>query len=125
MEPKQALLVDNSTQTRDIITKILIDAGYSVKFALNGKEGLTKLYNKNNFFDLVITEVNLPGTGGLNLIRMTRNELRHKKIPIIAMADNFEKQRVEECVKAGATDLLLKPFEPADLKKVIRLCSPP
>lgn len=120
---KQALLVDDSVTTREIVTEILVYSGYKVKIALDGREGLVDLYNRKNLFDLVIAEINIPGTHGPDFIKMTRNEWRHKKTPIIAIADQFEKSSLEACVTAGATDFLLKPFKPSDLMKILKLCS--
>ena len=125
MDSKYALLVDAFNQTGDCICKILNDAGYKVKVALNEKEGLFKLYNKKNFFDLVIANVNIPDSQSINFIKMTRNEARHKNIPIIAITSEFTESCIDACIEAGATDLLKNPFESADFKKVIKLLTPP
>jgi len=124
MESKHALLVDAFGQASDFMTEILNDAGYNVKVTLTEKEALFELFKKENFFDLIITHVDLPGSHSINFIKMTRNEARHKKTPIIAVTNEFTKSGVEACIEAGATDLLINPFDSSDLKKVIRLCAP-
>ena len=68
-------------------------------------------------FDLVLTDWNMPGLSGLEVIQEIR--AKDKDIPIVMVTTEAEKSRVVEAIQAGVTDYLVKPFTAETLREKI------
>ena len=99
------LVIDDSDTVRDLLGGLLEDAGYEVRAACDGREGL--LVHRKELFDLVITDVQMPGKSGSDVIKQIRSSCRGARI--IAMSD-YGGELVSRIVKCGADHVLLKPF---------------
>jgi DNA-binding response OmpR family regulator len=86
--------------------------GYQVEVANDGRSASEKI--KNDEYDLIITDLLMPFTGGLELINMTRNDL-NKTTPIIVLSKVGNEETIIEAFKLGADDYLTKPFSPNEL----------
>jgi DNA-binding response OmpR family regulator len=86
--------------------------GYEVEVANDGRIASEKI--KNGDFDLIITDLLMPFTGGLELINIIRNELQ-KNTPIIVLSKVGNEETIIEAFKLGADDYLTKPFSPNEL----------
>ncbi len=117
---KNILIIDDSSPTRNLVSKILNSAGYLVIGAIDGNDGLMKLNDFANNFQLIITDLNMPNTDGVDFIKMARHNIRHKTTPILVMTTDFRQDKKDKCLQAGATDFIMKPFGPAELIKKVR-----
>ncbi len=86
--------------------------GYEVVIANDGRNASEKI--KGDDYDLIITDLLMPFTGGLELINMIRNELK-KTTPIIVLSKVGNEETIIEAFKLGADDYLTKPFSPNEL----------
>ncbi len=86
--------------------------GYEVDNANDGKVASDKL--KEQEYDLVITDLLMPFTGGLEIINLIRNELK-KETPVIVLSKVGNEETIIEAFKLGADDYLTKPFSPNEL----------
>ena len=86
--------------------------GYTVEVANDGREAAEKI--KSHEYDLIITDLLMPFSGGLELINMTRNELKNTT-PIIVLSKVGSEETIIEAFKLGADDYLTKPFSPNEL----------
>ena len=86
--------------------------GYEVDIANDGRMAKEKL--KSETYDLVITDLLMPFSGGLELINMMKNELK-KETPIIVLSKVGNEETIIEAFKLGADDYLTKPFSPNEL----------
>jgi len=105
------LLVEDDETFAGFVQMILEEDGHEVKSARNGLEGEAQLRREN--FDLVISDLKMPGKSGLELFRETRND---PDPPQFIFLTAFG--RVEEAVaamKEGAVDFLTKPLETPDI----------
>jgi len=118
---KKILIVDDSLPTRKFIGKILLEEGYDVAYAENGIEALEKIYTSK--FDMVITDINMPGMDGLEFLYKLRNESEFNKIPVILLSTEDSKQSFEEGIKIGADLYLVKPTSPDKIKYCIKFLS--
>ncbi len=113
----QILLVEDDETFRSFLKTILEDDGHEVKAAENGLKGLRLL--RQEYFDLVISDLKMPGKGGLELFRETRNDPDPPRFVFLTAFG-----RVDEAVaamKEGAVDFLTKPLEdPETLLAVVR-----
>ncbi|TVQ87612.1 MAG: DNA-binding response regulator [Bacteroidetes bacterium] len=90
----------------------LLREGYQVVVANDGRVASEKI--KNEEFNLIITDLLMPFTGGLELINLLRNELK-KTTPIIVLSKVGNEETIIEAFKLGADDYLTKPFSPNEL----------
>jgi len=86
--------------------------GYAVEVAIDGRAATDKI--KTQKYDLIITDLLMPFSGGLELINMTRNELK-STTPIIVLSKVGSEETIIEAFKLGADDYLTKPFSPSEL----------
>ncbi|MFG0255878.1 MAG: response regulator [Rhodopirellula sp. JB053] len=68
-----------------------------------------ELFEKENNFDLVLTDWNMPNMNGLDLVKAIR--ATGSKVPIMMITTEAEKARVVEAIQAGINDYLVKPFD--------------
>jgi two-component system chemotaxis response regulator CheY len=107
------LAVDDSPSMRDMVRIALTGAGFDVTQATDGEEAL-KLA-KEQSFDLILSDVNMPRMDGIQLIRALRAESSYRHTPILMLTTDGSADRKREGKEAGATGWMVKPFDPAQL----------
>ncbi|MBR4450099.1 MAG: response regulator [Treponema sp.] len=118
MSAKKILAVDDSVSIRKSISFILGQEGYEVVEAVDGNDGLAKARAEK--FDLVITDINMPGMDGIELIKNLRQEASYKFTPLIALTTENQMSKMEEGKAAGATGWIVKPFVAEKLLAVVK-----
>ncbi|EOH0514196.1 response regulator [Vibrio fluvialis] len=112
------LAVDDSISIRQMVSHTLMDAGYEVETANDGREALTKAQITK--FDVVISDVNMPNMGGFELVKAIRGNPQYKFIPILMLTTETSMEKKQEGKLAGATGWLVKPFNPDTLLKTLK-----
>lgn len=114
------LVIDDDDLLNDMIQQLLLDAGYEAEGALDGAIGLKLLEGKP--FDLVITDIVMPGTEGIETIRHIRE--KNKTIPIIACSGDcrYPELYLKTAGMLGANYMFKKPFENHRLLDAVRDC---
>ncbi|NPA39901.1 MAG: response regulator transcription factor [Thermodesulfobacteria bacterium] len=125
MKPK-ILIIEDEKDIVELIVYNLTKEGFTVDFAYNGEEGLTKI--RNGDYDLILLDIMLPGIGGFELCKMLREEADLADIPIIFLtARTLESDKILG-FELGADDYITKPFSPRELvariKAVLRRTRP-
>jgi len=118
IEDINVLIVDDSPTSLKYIDKILRGIGIDqITQATNGQ----KAYDLINaqFFDLIVTDFNMPEMDGLELTNTIRSESNQKSIPILMLTSEQNESRLAAVKKAGVSAILDKPFEPASIRKLI------
>ncbi|MFA6567143.1 MAG: sigma-54 dependent transcriptional regulator [Victivallales bacterium] len=100
------LIVDDELTIIEVLKKLLVKSGYSVTACLNGSDALDKL--KEEVFDLMITDVRLPGIDGITLLRKAADLQSH--MAVIVMTAYSEVEPAIAAMKNGAFDYVIKPF---------------
>ncbi len=115
MSKPRILLIDDDKTALDGLVRILSRDGYPVAGALSGYEALNFLSRKT--FDIIVTDMKLPGMGGLSLI----HELRKKEEPvaIVVITAYSSVKTAVEAIKCGADDYLTKPVNVEELELVL------
>ena len=111
------LIVDDSVSMRQMTSIILKNAGYTVEQAADGEEGLSKVTDDTS---LIITDYNMPGMNGIELIKKIRAGSTNKAVPILMLTTESEESKKNEGKNAGATGWLTKPFDKEKLLATIR-----
>jgi DNA-binding NtrC family response regulator len=109
------LVVEDDQQLQTALTKALSQHGYAVTVARDGYEGLERMEREVPW--LVLTDLNLPGKGGMDFLREVRTQGYH--MPVIVMTAYGGVDAAVEALKYGATDFLQKPFPLDRLEKLI------
>ncbi|GEB70533.1 MULTISPECIES: response regulator [Pseudoalteromonas] len=119
---KRILAVDDSASMRQMVSFTLKTAGFDVTEAKDGSEALA--IAKQQDFDAVISDVNMPIMDGITLIRELRTLPNYKFTPLLMLTTESGLDKKVEGKAAGATGWIVKPFNPdqllAVIKKVIR-----
>ena len=108
------MVIDDSVTMRRIEIVALKNAGYTdVVEAENGKSALTILKDqKMKLPDLILLDWNMPEMNGLELLKILKKDNELKKIHVIMVTTESEKENVVEAAKNGASGFLVKPLTP-------------
>lgn len=112
------LVVDDSTSMRQMVSFALTSAGYEVKEAEDGQVALG--HARNERFNAVITDVNMPNMDGIALIRELRQLPDYKFTPLLMLTTESGTDRKADGRAAGATGWMVKPFDPDQLVATVR-----
>ncbi len=116
---RRILLVDDNRTNRRVISRVLENAGHKVETAENGDEALDRLDIEP--FDIVLTDINMPGTSGLDLTKMYRVlHADEPHMPIVALTADATEQAKQDCREAGMDGYLTKPVEAQQLLAMVR-----
>ncbi|MEO6546371.1 MAG: response regulator transcription factor [Ferruginibacter sp.] len=116
MEEIKILLIEDEKKIADTLSKGLKELDYHVETAYDGKIGL-RLFDSGSF-NLIISDINMPGINGYDLCKIIRGRNQH--IPIIMLTALSTTNDKIEGFDAGADDYLVKPFEFKELLVRIR-----
>jgi DNA-binding NtrC family response regulator len=110
------LVVEDDRAQREALQEILQQEGYDLETAPDGETGLKRLQEQG--FDLVLTDMSLPGVGGLDILKFLVHHQPHC-LCIIVTGYATVKNSVD-AMRQGAYDYLPKPVDPQELRLVVR-----
>lgn len=116
MSTTRILVVDDEPQITRVLRRALASRGYEVQAAADGEEALEIVRSWNP--DLVITDLFMPGMGGLEVCRKIR---KTSQVPIIILSVKGEERVKVEALNTGADDYITKPFGMEELFARIRV----
>jgi two-component system chemotaxis response regulator CheY len=111
------MIVDDSPLMRAFIRKVTRLTGLEVgEFceAANGEDALQEL--RRRWVDLVLTDINMPGMSGEELLRRMESDELLRKIPVIVVSTDSSRSRVDRMLALGARGYVSKPFLPEQLR---------
>jgi two-component system chemotaxis response regulator CheY len=115
---KRIMTVDDSASVRQMVAFTLKKEGYDVVEASDGKDALSKL---SGTVDMVITDLNMPGMNGIELIKEVRKLPACKFMPILFLTTESQQARKAEAKAAGASGWIVKPATADELLNTIKL----
>jgi CheY-like chemotaxis protein len=116
---KTILVVDDDVRNIFAISSALERYQAKVMFAESGKEGLAIL--EKNHVDAVLMDIMMPEMDGYEVIRVIRQDAKHKDLPIIAVTAKAMRSDREKCILAGASDYVAKPVDMQQLLSLLRI----
>ncbi len=119
---KRVMAVDDSATVRLVLKEALIEAGYDVVEARDGQDALEKL--EIHKIDMLVTDLNMPRLGGIDLIRSVRQKPGNRFMPIIMLTNEAQPEMKNAGKAAGASGWVTKPFRPEQLLAVVRMVCP-
>ena len=117
---KTIMLVDDSATILLSVSSILTKAGYAVEKAANAELAMQK-FNSGVKIDLLITDLNMPGMNGIELITEVRKMPAYKFVPILFLTTESQQARKLEAKAAGASGWIVKPATADELLNTIKL----
>lgn len=112
------LVVDDMSTMRRIVKNILKQLGFNnLEEAENGQEALTKL--KADTYGFVVSDWNMPVMMGIDLLRAIRADEKLKKIPVLMVTAEAQKENLMEAVQAGVSNYVVKPFTAETMQEKI------
>jgi two-component system sensor histidine kinase/response regulator len=110
LQDSKVLLVEDNDINLELAIELLRDVGIEPDFARNGREGWEKV--KENTYDCVLMDIQMPEMDGLTATRKIREEERFNSLPILAMTAHAMKGEREKSLSAGMNDHITKPIDP-------------
>ena len=112
------LVVDDFSTMRRIIKNLLRDLGFNN--AAEADDGSTALpMLQSSHFDLLITDWNMPGMQGIDLLKAVRADANLSKLPVLMVTAEQRREQIIEAAQAGVNGYIVKPFTAATLKEKI------
>ena len=112
------LVVDDMSTMRRIVKNILKQLGFNnLEEAENGQEALTKLKADN--YGFVVSDWNMPVMMGIDMLRAIRADEKLKKIPVLMVTAEAQKENLMEAVQAGVSNYVVKPFTAETMQEKI------
>ena len=109
--PIKVLLVEDDRALREALADTLLLAGHDYVAVGSAEEALTAV--TRDAFNLVLSDVNMPGMDGHQLLSLLR--ARQPQLPVLLMTAHGAVERAVDAMRQGAVDYLVKPFEPKAL----------
>ena len=109
------LIVDDFSTMRRIVKNLLNDLGFTnTAEADDGTTALVELQKAK--FDLVVTDWNMPGMPGIDLLKAIRADESLAKIPVLMVTAEAKREQIIEAAQAGVNGYIIKPFTAATLE---------
>jgi two-component system chemotaxis response regulator CheY len=112
------LVVDDFSTMRRIIKNLLRDLGFTnISEADDGQTALPMLQNGD--FDFLVTDWNMPGMTGIDLLKAVRADAKLQSMPVLMVTAEAKKDQIVEAAQAGVNGYVVKPFTAETLKEKI------
>lgn len=116
---KSVLVVEDSITSRTLIKNIIESAGYEVRTAVDGVDGLTAL--RSSSVDLAVLDIDMPRMNGFQLTEAIRQDEKLSELPIVLVTARSTREDRERGIELGANAYLIKStFDQTNLLDVIR-----
>jgi len=110
------LIVDDFSTMRCIVKNLLRDLGFNN--TQEADDGLTALpMLKKGDFEFVVTDWNMPGMQGIDLLKNIRADAELKHLPVLMITAEAKREQIIEAAQAGVNGYIVKPFTAATLKE--------
>ncbi len=110
------LIVDDFSTMRRIVKNLLNDLGYTnTAEADDGTTALTAL--RQSHFDFVVTDWNMPGMTGIDLLKAIRADDKLKHLPVLMVTAEAKREQIIEAAQAGVNGYIIKPFTAQTLEE--------
>jgi chemotaxis protein histidine kinase CheA/CheY-like chemotaxis protein len=113
------LIVDDSIAVRRLLNNCLCQSGYKVTQAIDGREALTILDRKEAYFDLIISDLEMPNLDGFGLLEKIRSHSRWYDLPVAILTSRHNQLHRQQAEHLGASAYFNKPFQPNEFLQAI------
>ncbi|MDQ3472268.1 MAG: response regulator transcription factor [Acidobacteriota bacterium] len=114
------MVVEDDLIISALLKHMLARRGFEVHLASDGRQASAMVEELTAPPGLVMLDVMLPFVDGFDLITLIRNKQEWKDVPIIMLTSKAQEQNIVRALDAGATDYVVKPFQPEELMARVR-----
>lgn len=118
-ELSEVMIIEDAVPIQ-LIIQFSLKEKFRVVMFKSGTEGLAYLH-KGNLPDIIISDLNIPGVGGLELLKQIKASGLFSAIPVLILSAEDSTEVRINCLEAGADDYMIKPFNPRELEARIRI----
>jgi two-component system chemotaxis response regulator CheY len=111
--PKTILIIDDSKSILSVVSYIFASK-FNVVKKLNGREALDWM-QEGNLPDIIVSDLNMPELDGFELLKHLKSSGLYEDIPVIILSSTDNTIDKVKCLKMGADDYIVKPFNPEEL----------
>jgi len=115
----KVLLIEDEESLRNLYTRILSSRNYTVETAIDGEDALLKLPEFNP--DIIVLDIVMPNYNGMELLRVLKNDERHKRIPVVMLTALSEMKKITKCLEMGAVGYITKDSSVEDIAHKLNL----
>lgn len=112
------LIVDDEKLNIELAAIYLKEEGYKLSFALNAKSAIESIMSKD--IDLVLLDINMPGTDGFEVCRLLKDDPKSRDIPIVFLTAQTDIEYITRAFELGGVDYISKPFNGVELKARVK-----
>ena len=112
------LIVDDFSTMRRIVKNLLADLGFTNTTEADDGKSAWPLLQAGDF-EFVVTDWNMPGMTGIDLLKAIRADARLAKLPVLMVTAEAQRDQIIEAAKAGVNGYIIKPFTAVTLKEKI------
>ncbi|HEY4261257.1 MAG TPA: response regulator, partial [Schlesneria sp.] len=116
MSPLKILIADDEPPARFALRRALSQSDYHITEAIDGQTALEQI--RSELPDLVFLDLQMPGTSGLDVLRLLGADIKHSEIIILTANDSVA--AAVECIRHGAADFVTKPYEVEQVRAIAR-----
>ncbi len=132
-KPPTLLIIEDSDEYFEILSWTIeraSDRAISIERCIDGDDALDYLHHEGQYRDrancpnpdLVLLDLNLPGTDGQSVLKIVKTTDRLKTIPMVILTTSANPQDIQSCYQAGANSYMLKPMRIDELRDLLRAC---
>lgn len=122
------LVVEDERSMRQLISAVLLNEGIATEVIQCENVDLALLDLAVQPVDLIISDWNMPGMSGLDLLRKVRGDAAFahvRQVPFVLLTSETRRENILQAIEAGVTDYVVKPFTPGTLTdKIMRIVAP-
>ena len=117
----RALVVDDSRAMRMILSKTLVESGFEVMQAVNGREALEIMDREGPAIGLVLLDWNMPEVTGIEVVEQLRSQKTYNTVRLVMVTTETEIEQMARALEAGADEYVMKPFTREAVEDKLRL----
>jgi len=117
----KALVVDDSRAIRMILVKTLVQSGFDVVQAANGREALETMEREGASIGLVLLDWNMPEISGIEVLEKLRAQSAFDGVRLVMVTTETEIEQMARALAAGADEYVMKPFTREAVQDKLRM----
>lgn len=120
MSTKKILIIEDNPENMKLMADVLSAAGFSVLKAHEGKTGIEELKQNSAEIGLVLLDLKLPDTDGLDVLKTVKSNAETQGIPVIVVSAHAMEVDIKAAKKAGCADYITKPINIREFLEKVR-----
>lgn len=113
----RVLIVDDFSTMRRIIKNLLSDLGFNNSVEAEDGHSALAVLRQDDAVELVVTDWNMPGMSGIELLRAIRADPQFRTLPVLMVTAEAKREQIIEAAQAGVNGYIIKPFTAQTLEE--------